>query len=286
MKENYVTDGKNCYLRLEAMYDSGYEFRMIRQNQPEMLLDFHPASSNEHALDYNVTGLTSLFALRESSVFEYLYPVLYAMERLGDVLRSYLLRPEGLVLTPETIFLQRETGQFYFCYVPGQVTPLKNNLMTLVEFFMKYAEPGSESDVLMLYGLYQKGRETTVTLSSLASFYRESHEKPETHKEPEPFMTEAPGAEEEAKIYSDLGLEPPPKKRVRFLPEFGRSAEKETVKLEKKPQPEIEPATADIKEEPLSFKEKLDRKIREHLFEVVVAGIVIAGAILFLTFWN
>lgn len=285
MTENYISDGKNCYLRLEAMYDNGYEFRMIRQNQPEMLLDFHPSGSAERALDYNVTGLASLFSLRESSVFNYLYPVLYALERLGGILRSYLLRPEGLVLRPETIFLKRNTGQFYFCYVPGQVTPLRNNLMTLVEFFMKYAEPGSESEVLLLYGLYQKGREETASLQDLAAYYREALKKPEAEEMENPFSEDDPGAMEEAGIYADLGMDPIPKKKTRLFSGRTDPAQREARGKDSQTIPEPE-TDANPEEKPKTITEKVVKQVKAHLFEVVVAGIVIAGALLFLMFWN
>lgn len=208
MKETMVRDGKHVFLRLEAEegFDEGYEFRMITNNRPERLLKMSVSREGRSVfLDYNVSGLVSLESCAEETE-ALLYAVISALEKTGGILSEYLLSPDRLSLSPSHVFVRKETGQVWFCYVPGKEGSFRDSVTELMEFFMKKAAPSEPAEVLLLYGLYQKSREENVTPESLAEYWRT--EKDAIRKEdlpPEIEDAEIPFPEED--VYALLGME-------------------------------------------------------------------------------
>ena len=210
MKNDYVQEGKYTFLRIEAIEeaDSRFEVRMITNNQPERLLKMVVTRvGGQSFFDYNVTGLSSLSSL-ETEVSTYLFSVVSGLERLGEVLPEYLLSADELSLEPEHIFVRKETGQIYFCYLPGKAEPFQKSVRAMMEFFMKNAAPADPEEVLLLYGLYQRSREEDVGPASLAALWREK--KASRPRQEELPMIEEPTVEfPDEDVYAELGMEPP-----------------------------------------------------------------------------
>lgn len=223
MEKTRINDGKNVILRLESesVPDKMYEIRMILHSRPQGLLSFRTEETPEGLrCDYAVTGLKCLKECAEEEDTDYLYSVIFSLERLSDILYEYLLSPDRVMLDPETIFLKKETGVVYFCYFPGKTSTFQEALQSLMEFFLRIRNPADEEGVLLLYGLYQRSREADVTMNALAEYWRETEAK---YKEEERMRAEEPDRsnayadmrswQEEStdrqRIYEDLGLEVP-----------------------------------------------------------------------------
>ena len=289
----YVSDGKNRYLRIECdgtVFD-GHELKMLRENRPEGLLRVHPQWEGDSAfLDYQVSGLTTLSSVGDGSAETFLFAVLSNLVSLSDVLSEHLLRPEGLSLKPERVFLRRESGQIFFCYVPGSNVPLSEGLTSLMEFFLKNARPEKEDEVLLLYGLYQKSREENVTLRTLLQYWRsETAHAAEARTEgagPEksnPRVVSFPDDDPWEKDGDDLfSLPDEDEFRVTSAPdpEKNRGPHRSVAKDQpEKKTKETLTEKAKARMEPLL--QKLPEKVRERFFEIVIALIVVIGAVLF-----
>lgn len=315
MNEKLVREGKYTFLRIETDpgFDGGFEVRMITNNQPELLLKLLVNRENGATyLDYNVTGLTSL-ASKEKEAGTFLFSVISGLEKLGEVLPEYLLSTDSLSLEPERIFIREETGQVYFCYLPGNGGCFQESVRALMEFFMRYSAPADPKEVLLLYGLYQKSLEETLLPGTLAEFWRSEKEhgaSPETFPRVEDPVIEFPDEE----IYAELGMERPVKEAVGL---FGRKAapesrtehqaiyapqktfsaepvskghagkEKESGKrglwiLEKLRKTERTETSYEPEEEPKTVSGKVKALWKRHKGEVVIALVVVIGAILIL----
>ncbi len=295
MKDNYIQEGKYSFLRIEADKDAddGFEVRMITNNQPETLLKMVVSrEGGQTFFDYNVTGLSSLASV-EDEASTYLFSVVSGLEKLGEILPEYLLSADALSLEAEHVFVRKETGQVYFCYLPGKQEPFQVSLRTLMEFFMKYSAPSDPEEVLLLYGLYQKSREENVQPGSLAEFWREK-KNARSEKKDLPVIEEPEVAFPDEEIYAELGLEKP-KKPVRTLLQESekppvrteipvRAAEKEKklpFQWPWKKEKEAEPSE-ESKEAPKTLSEKLKNLWKHHKGEIAVAAVVVVGAVLIL----
>ena len=225
MEKTLINDGKNRQLRLEKdpVPEKMYEVRMILHNRPQGLLPFRTEETPEGLrCDYHIMGLKSLKESLEEEDTDYLYSVLFSLERLAGIFYEYLLSPDRLMLEPDTIFLKKETGMVYFCYYPGKTDTFQEALQALMEYFLKIRNPSKEEDVLLLYGLYQRSREADVTMTSLAEYWRETESRLKAEKKeeeerlyegsvsevrPPDHIYEDPGGD--MRIYDDLGLQIP-----------------------------------------------------------------------------
>ena len=148
---------------------------------------------------------------------------------------------------------------------------------------MKVSTPTAEEDVLMLYGLYQKSREKTVTPAVLAEYWREHQKKDQGEAELFPEITEPEELYQDQDIYAEIGMDP-----IHSVIKGRKRAEKsETPRL---PQKSVQ------KEKPLlleksggkqsgtnlfsKWKERALPFLKAHVPEAIIAAVVVIGAIL------
>ena len=218
------SDGRNTFLRLsdheKTLSERLYEIKMINANQPAGLLSMHIIQEPGRVLyDYDITGLRSLKDSESDEVqVDYLYSLITAMAREAEILTEFMLDPEKLMLSPETVFFKKQTGDVFFCYDPGKTASLQESLQRLMEYFLKKLDPKNEEDILFMYGLYQRTREPMVTLASLNEYFLENREKYlKIGEEREKKSRHVQEKEEkeytetivENSVYEDLGLEKP-----------------------------------------------------------------------------
>lgn len=100
--------------------------------------------------------------------------------------------------------ISEDTGEVLFCYLPGYQKPLRSSLQEFMEYLIKNASQESREDALLLYGLYRKSCEYTVTPKVLAEFLRSN--KLETGE----MAAHSFLSDETQMLYEDLGLSLPP----------------------------------------------------------------------------
>lgn len=316
----YRTDRREKILRVscreDVLAENLYQLKMINTNQPTGLLPVHPSRDSGGTWQiYDITGLRSLKDSEGEEVqVDYLYSLITAMAREADVLAEFLLDPDKLLLTPETIFFKPWAGEVWFCYDPGKEETLQESLRQLMEYFLKKLDPKDEEDILFMYGLYQRTREPMVTLTSFHDFFLENRErylKIGEERERKQQEKQAADAEREERmaaerlmensLYDELGLEKtertvsfPFLKKNRELSEapeisldLDRFRDRSSVRKEGPQTWE----TVEIEEEkqvpePASERKDLDPRaligrLRPFGFELTVGSVVLAGVILY-----
>ena len=222
MNRQIIHDGRNSYLRLPAKAEAGmsYKMKVLNYNQPEQLLGVRFINNGtESCFEYLISGLVPLTeAGAPELLFQYLHAILFSLERLSNILGEYYLSAEEVCLDPENVYLQTETGRILFCYRPEDPQPVQRSLQKLMEFFMKEMNPSRESEVLLLYGLFQKSREANITFGTLAQYWRSLEKQLEAEQkvQQKPIMQRNTGAaelnpdeSEDDLLYRDLGLKIP-----------------------------------------------------------------------------
>lgn len=312
MNFEIITEGSEKYLKVfgEALVDS-YEYRMLNHNDPAGFLPLQRRFENgERCYLYAISGLISLKEAMNAGDRNYLEGIILALEHIVEELNELFLSADRLLLSPEQIFIRPENGMFCFCYYPGKKESVRASLETLMEFFVKTMNPTEEDDVMLLYGLYQRTRETNVTIGTLTTYWREKR-KEKLRSDPEAYVA-GPGPEEEDKTYYDsLGLTVPVKKtafsgwlarRQKALPEPAAVAKgrmssdsvcMKEVHLPAVREPGSEPKEIKIPEDPWrtgavlyddiyidSGREK--HILKKYGFEIAIGVICAAGAALIL----
>ena len=240
------SDGSNVYLRIlageDGLSDELYQFKMINTSRPTGLLPVHVTREKDgFVYSYDVTGLRSLKDSEGDDVqVDYLYSLISAMSKEAAVLSEFLLDPDKLLLTPETIFFRQWAGEVWFCYDPGKTEPLAESMTRLMEYFLKKLNPKDEEDILFMYGLYQRTREPNVSLTSLYDFFLENREnylmigeareaRKKDVRDPVPLAE----AVAENSVYDELGIEKTPQTtRFSFLKKGKETPERATSEEE------------------------------------------------------
>ena len=110
METELYNDGRNQFLRIhaDAPEKDSFRIRMINQNPIESLLRLHLTTEEDRTCyDYNITGLVPLADVSDESLQgQFLYTLVFSLERLSDALEAHMLIPEEIVLDPAFIYLR------------------------------------------------------------------------------------------------------------------------------------------------------------------------------------
>lgn len=149
---------------------SGYQISMCRQNHIHNLLQFEPVvSEGETQFRYEITGKRSLDYVLESSDFaiDMFAKMLETLLGICQEIRPYLLEEEGILLDPESIYLENGTKKFYFTYCPGRQEPVTEGFRKLMEYLLAKINHEDEQMVLASYEAYQKSTEEGFSLGEI-----------------------------------------------------------------------------------------------------------------------
>lgn len=145
-------------LTLPVQY-SGYQLHMCRQNKIANLLHFETMGQDgKMQFWYEITGMRSLEHLLESNDFseELLVKMIETLVGVCKGIKPYLLEEEGLMLTPESIYVEHGTKQFCFAYCPGMQGAVIEGFRRLMEYLLTKINHADEQLVLASYEVYQQ----------------------------------------------------------------------------------------------------------------------------------
>lgn len=150
----YYKDYRHNYLILKCGEEQGintYQRRMIASNTIGGLLQCQERHVNgEVFLYYEITSRQSLACIYgERSIGpEVLHHFFKQLKLANDMIQKYLLDDKGLVLCPEYIFQELETGEISFLYYPED---RENGLAELMEFFTEKVDDEDAQTVETVY---------------------------------------------------------------------------------------------------------------------------------------
>lgn len=194
MEVMYRRDGEQNYMVWKAPEDlqgNEYQVRMLLVNEIPGLLRCRLRKINGEAyLYYEITSkqpLTRVFEHRAAGAEDIRALALSLRETLDGIAR-YLLPDDGMVLEPEFIYMDLETKEMRFCYLPFCREEIRESFRGLAEYLLKSLNHEEEQAVLWGYQLYSKTSEENYRVRAVLESLRGKLEtvKKEAEKEKEP----------------------------------------------------------------------------------------------------
>lgn len=162
MNLTYKRTPAKSHMVIENMrYKPGYEQHMIEENDITPLL---PSSRSEtdgsFSYWFDVSGKISLktFLTREGINETSLSAFFTGLSKSLEDISGFLLNPENIVFSPETVFLSDESGDWevFFAYIPGCNNGYHSGLMSFAEYLVGNVDHDNKDIVKVCYELYQR----------------------------------------------------------------------------------------------------------------------------------
>lgn len=200
MQIEYKRDLNHSYMIVKEEKEpdiASYQIRMLQTNSIERLLACRMHKMNTHMLYYyNVSSMQSIRTLYDHQKIscQALRILFGQMIEVMEELESYLLDPEGLVLTPDTVYFSMEPLKAEFCYLPGSKLAIREQMRELMEYLLPKMNHEEAETVVLGYGLYKEVSGDRWSVNGMKSLLARKIEVPQ---QTEYFAEEKQEAEEE-----------------------------------------------------------------------------------------
>lgn len=136
-------------------------FLDMAMQQQDFCLQFH----------YDITSKRSIEQMLDYKVLDYhlLQQILDAFDQACMQVESYMLQDNDILLNPEFIFLDSQSGQVIYCYLPGYQSDICQQFQRLMEYLLQRLDHKDEQAVQLAYGVYQKVTEEQAALHTVLS---------------------------------------------------------------------------------------------------------------------
>lgn len=163
-------NGSRLIFENPEMNNVGYKSRMLIENHITGFLECNIvyAEGKENYV-YDITSKTSLRNIYEHGemnhkmLYVLIESIICGMESAGE----YLLPVEHLILDPEYIFVENNTGRIFWCYYPGSYNTLKEGINELAEYILGKADHKEDAAIELAYGFYKQVVNEDYTLRKL-----------------------------------------------------------------------------------------------------------------------
>lgn len=172
MEVTYIKKMNASYLEIseaDAEVDACGE-QMLLSNRIHGLLPVSMVSvDGNRSYQYDITGKQALDVLLEHKQMDAqtLVELLVGISAVAERLENYLLVESGLLLLPEYIFRDYETGEFWFSYYPGQVSETEYTFQRLTEYLLTKIDHKEERVVQFAYQIYEEALKDGYSLSDI-----------------------------------------------------------------------------------------------------------------------
>ncbi|HJC42170.1 MAG TPA: hypothetical protein H9756_00560 [Candidatus Mediterraneibacter gallistercoris] len=151
----------DIHIDLEVPYKENYQIRMLNHNDIPGLMKIKGSGRDGHArYTYRINGGNSMekeFNTKEMKKEDVRRFTKDLIETV-DCLREYLLDPDGLLLSPELIFIRG--GRYRFCYLPvsenGERQSLCASFHLMTEYFVKNLDYQDMAGILFVYKMHKE----------------------------------------------------------------------------------------------------------------------------------
>jgi Sec-independent protein translocase protein TatA len=199
MEVTYQKDIEHNYLVLQLpdqVQGSEYQIRMLQGNVIPGILPCKLRSiDGKYFIYYEITSrqqLSGVLAHHPAGSSQ-----IWSVSRgLGKALESvgrYLLGEEGLLLDPDLIYVDSQTKETSFCYLPFGEENLPDTFRKLTEYLLMHLDHKEEQAVILAYQLYSG---TMVENYSVGAVVRDLQQKPMRAEHEEKEKREEPKKEQ------------------------------------------------------------------------------------------
>ena len=151
----------DVHVDLPGTYEENYQIRMLSQSNISGLLKIKASGRDgQSRYTYRVNDGISMEktfeakAMKKDDIERFMKDL---METVDDI-KEHLLDPDGLVLKPELIFIER--GRYRFCYLPVSETeerrPLCISFHEMTEYFVKSIDYQDTSGIILVYKIHKE----------------------------------------------------------------------------------------------------------------------------------
>ncbi len=175
----YHKDCRHNYLIIKdngCLLDHVYQWKMVTENKIKGLLSCHERYINgDILLYYEITSRQSIFSIYESKSInrEQLCNFFIQLKMVNDVLQKYLLDGNCIVLCPEYIFQNIETGEYAFLYFPESE---EDGFSLLMDFFIARVDNDDLEAVEIVYKIADLVHREQFVLDEILRWFQEDVE--------------------------------------------------------------------------------------------------------------
>ncbi len=179
MKLEYKRELDHNYLILEEQQETvceGYEVYMLEENQiPGLLKCTLQRLNQRQRFCYEVTSRQPLDIIleRKRLIYGDLQNLLKGIHRALLGAREYLLDVNRLMLLPEYIYLNLDTGLPELCYFPYYEKPIKEQFFELAEYLLGKLDRQDRAGVELGYEIYKMASEENCSIEEIINFRRQ-----------------------------------------------------------------------------------------------------------------
>lgn len=185
MKTEYKSDLKKNYLVVEPGEEvnaEDYDVRMMEQNQIQGFLPMQVRRLDGSCyLYYEITSMQQIDLVygKRQLQNDDIRHIFSGVKDILESARKYLLRPGQILLDPQYMYMEMQTGQICICYLPVKESSF--SVLPLAEFILKKLNHEDADAVSMGYDFYQKATQPNFSLSdtlqeTLSGAYRRGQE--------------------------------------------------------------------------------------------------------------
>ena len=186
MEIQYKRDMTKSYMCIPAGSEL-YAFEkacLTKQRVKGIVPVFFSHENGEEICWYDITGKQALDTCAEMTELSYLKIQHFFGDLCAtlDQLENYLLNPARILLNPECIFLDHRTGQFWFCYYPGEQQEIINEFQKLVEYMLTKIDHKEKAVTEFIYQMYESVKKEGCSLEQIREQIRFENVKEEEEK--------------------------------------------------------------------------------------------------------
>lgn len=185
MEKEYKRDLHRTYLVLSGgkpVRRDSYAVLMLRNNR---MKGFVPCTvqelNGELYFYYDVTGRQTLEEHLQNRGFtgRLVRSILSSLESAAECLEEYLLRADGIAISPDLIFVGAD-GDVTYCYYPGAEESFEEQARKFSEYMLPRLSHDDREAVTLGYAFYQKCVDEEISMNVLSDLLR----RPEREKPP------------------------------------------------------------------------------------------------------
>ncbi len=115
---------------------------------------------------YNITSKQSLEQVLEYKLLDYTFTkkVLSSFDQACSQAENYMLTEDNIVLLPELLFLEMDTDEVLYCYLPGYQVDILKQFQGFMEYLLQHLDHKDKKVIGLVYGVYQHVAEGKASL--------------------------------------------------------------------------------------------------------------------------
>lgn len=167
MKVSFEHDAAHNYMIPQPEYqgketensEGEYEFHMLEENEIPGLMNCSRKKINGNTqYYYEITSQKSLAQLCETEALRSsdIRNILKSFYQTLQQMEQYLLNTDKIVLEPELIYLDIESKEAKFCYLPSYERMIQDSFRMFASYLLYHLEQTDTAAVLLVYELNRR----------------------------------------------------------------------------------------------------------------------------------